>query len=467
MGAGGPIVSAELVSDEPQTVAYTVDPRFVWSNGESFSIADLEQRIDAGQSSSESWADGFHHIARTKVTNHAKTLRVVFGTHYASWANMFQGLEFHSTAPVCSLGTVSERPSLGPYLLESLNSHRAVLVANPQFRVRSQQFRTVVIEAGASAGSTQGRTVVDYRTDPSPTDLTWMASLPGRSGKISMSQNLLSLTFSSGSAAMRAPEIRTALSFAVDRWSILNTAIGDITQYTAPAASALLTQGQSGYPGVIAVAPYQVAGTTLEKVPTPPYVGSHESDCPVCARDALAQFLHVSAGDITSSQFRGNLRLGVVSGRLPIQVAEAVSRSWRELGFRTRIVTIATEVELSQALTEGQVDAGVTTPISGNAGRVGATWSGSRRRGSTDYGWRSTVCNQVAIAAESDFNATTATQKWLTCDREIAEKFWQRPLFAIPYSLQWTNTVLGVAPSNTLAGFIDQIPQWSSLQSAG
>jgi hypothetical protein len=130
-------------------------------------------------------------------------------------------------------------------------------------------------------------------------------------------------------------------------------------------------------------------------------------------------------------------------------------------------VTIATEVELSQALTEGQVDAGVTTTISGNAGRVGATWSGSRRRGSTDYGWRSTVCNQVAIAAESDFNATTATQKWLTCDREIAEKFWQRPLFAIPYSLQWTNTVLGVAPSNTLAGFIDQIPQWSSLQSAG
>jgi ABC-type transport system substrate-binding protein len=460
-------VSAELVSDSPQTVLYTIDRKFVWSNGERFSVDDLLERVRDGAVSRSPWADGFHHIASTKVGSHRKTLRIVFASHYASWANMFQGLEYRASAPACDLSEVAQRPSLGPYLLESLTTRRAVLVANPQFRVRSQQFRTVVIEAGTSPSGTNGRPIVDYRTDFSVDDLTWMASFPGRSGKISISQQLIGVTFSKTSRLTSSPEVRQALSLAIDRWATVNRVIGDYTQFTAPAASALITQGQAGYPGSVSSPPYVVASATTTTVPSPSMIGSHQYDCVSCAPEILARHLNVQVSSISSGVSRGTVRLGVVAGRAQIRVAQAVARGWRQLGFATRLIFVTSEVGLSQALTQGLLDAGVTTMSTSNAATTGAAWNGVRRVGSLDFGWRSARCDKAAVSAEADFNASTATQKWLVCDREIAEQFWQRPLFALPYSLQWTNTVVGVAPSNTLAGFVDQVPQWSSLQNAG
>ena len=467
MGAGGPIASAELVSDSPQTVLYTIDPKFVWSNGESFSVDDLLDRVRLGATSHAPWADGFHRIESATPGTNRKTLRIVFSTHYASWTNMFQGLEYRAAPRSCDIQSVAQRPSLGPYLLESLTQTRAVLAANPQFRIRSQQFRTVVVEAGLAPIATSGRPVVDYRSDFNVSDLTWMSSLPGRSGKISISQKLVAVTFSQGSSVTSAPDVRQALSLAIDRWSTINSVVGDFTQFTTPAASSLLTQGQSGYPGSVSKFPYLVADTTTTTVATPSIVGSHSFDCVSCARTVLAQHLGVAVGAVSSSNRRGVIRLGVVPGRLQLAAAQAVSRGWNELGLSTRIVLVPSEVGLSQALTQGHVDAGVTTISTSNAGRTGAMWSGPRRVGAVDFGWRNDRCNEASISAEADFNSTTSTQKWFACDREIAENFWQRPLFAVPYSLQWTNTVLGVAPSNTLAGFIDQVPQWSSLQNAG
>lgn len=465
VGAGGPISSAELVSDDPQTIVITIDPNFSWSNGIPFSVDDILARIDEARTSRAAWADGFHRIARVTVGHSNKSLTVVFSEPYASWPMMFQSIESRFAARSCDLMKVAGRPSLGPYLLESLTSTRAVLVANPQFRIRSQQFRTVVVTAGATPSSTVGRPIVDYRYSFSQMDLTWLASLPGRSGKIATSQNIAAVTFSPRSSVMSDASVRKVLSLSIDRYSLINQIFGSTTQSIFPAASSLLAQGQSGYPSTQGDFPFQVTATTST---TQPGVnikpGSHEFDCVACATNVTSASVTTSGHQLRWNGSRVSVRLAVGPSSVSAAVAARVVRDWSRIGVAVRLFAVASDRQASQAVAGGSVDAAVTTAPSGYVGSSGATWSGPRRPDTVDFGWRSAVCNSAASAAEADFNATTSLDEWSSCDRYIAAQYWQRPLASVPYVLQWTNTVVGVQPSNTTRGFINQIPLWSSLQ---
>ena len=464
-GAGGPIVSAELVSDDPQIVVVTIDPRYTWSNGSPFSVDDLIHRIHIGQTSSASWADGFHRIASYTVGNNRKSIRIVFATKYASWPNMFQGLEHVTTTTNCGLNSVAQRPSLGPYLLESLTPNQAVLVANPQFRVRTQQFRTVIVVAGQAPSATDGRPIVDYRYSFSPTDQTWLASLPGRSGKIQPSQRIVAVSFSPRSAVTQDIHIRKVLSLSIDRNRVINTIFGNVTQSLTPATSSLVAQGQSGYVASPSGAPFQVTATTSTTTPeTGKKGGSHAFECVSCARSVNSPTVGFSGGRL---KWRGSevvIHLVVGPSEAARRTAIQVANAWTGLGVLVRTTVVWSDRAASQAVASGAAEAAVTSTPTGFVGTSAASWYGPRRRDAVDFGWRSPVCEAAAAAAEQDFNATTGLQTWSRCDQEIATQFWQRPIASIPYLLQWTNTVVGVTASNTTRGFIDQIPLWSSLQ---
>lgn len=465
VGAGGPIASAELVSDDPQTVVLTIDPRYTWSNGVPFTVEDLIRRIEIGRSSHAVWADGFHRIAGYTVGPHRKSLNVVFAQKYASWPTMFQGIEQITTPSTCDIRQVAQRPSLGPYLLESMNSNRAVLVANPQFRVRSQQFRTIIVVTGQDASSTAGRPIVDYRYSFSSMDATWLASLTGRTGKIMPSQRIVAVTFSPNAFLTHDVAIRKVLSLAIDRNRAIHVAFGNTTQSLSPATSSFLAQGQSNYTPMTTGAPFLVTATTSTTVPSSASkAGSHDFECVSCAASVTSSTVSFSNGRL---RWRGSpvtVRLAVGPTESSRTVAQQIVFSWHRIGVSTRLIFVTSDRRASQAVSGGGVDAAVTSSPSGYVGTTGASWSGSRRSDTVDFGWRSDVCESVAAQAESDFNATTALATWTACDREIAAQYWQRPIVSVPYLLQWTNTVVGVVPSNTTRGFIDQLPLWSSLQ---
>lgn len=465
VGAGGPVVSAELVSDEPQTVVVTVDPRYTWSNGMPFTVEDLIRRIQIGQSSTAAWADGFHRIASYKIGTTRKTLRIVFAEKYASWPNMFQGLEQITTTANCNLADVAQRPSLGPYLLESLNSTQAVLVANPQFRIRAQQFRTVIVTAGQAPSATVGRPIVDYRYSFSGMDVTWLASLPGRSGKIAPSQRIVAVTFSPRSNVTQDASVREALSLSIDRYGLINSVFGSISQSISPSTSAFLAQGQTGYSVMAGSAPFQAAASTTTTVPiSGQRRGTHGFECVACGTDLSSSSVAFSNGVLLWQGAPITLRLASGPSEAAQKVAIQVAKTWQRIGVRTRIIPVNSDRSASQAVAGGVVDAAVTATPTGFIGSVATSWYGPRRRDTVDFGWRSPVCEAAAVSAERNFNATTALDSWAECDKEIASQYWQRPIVSLPYLLQWTNTVVGVTPSNTTRGFIDQIPLWSSLQ---
>ena len=465
VGAGGPIASAELISDEPQTIVVTIDPRFTWSNGAPFTVHDLINRIEFARTSRAAWADGFHRIESYSIGSHRKSLKLIFSQKYASWPTMFQGIE-QATAPLnCDITQVAQRPSLGPYLLESLNSDQAVLVANPQYRVRSQQFRTIIITAGQSPSATVGRPIVDYRYAFSQMDATWLASLPGRSGKISASQRVVAVTFSPRTAITQDIDVRKVLSLAIDRHQVINTVYGSITQSLSPATSSLLAQGQIGYVAKSIQAPFLVTATTSTTIANAANgSGSHGFECVSCASAVSSSTVSFSSGQLRWYGSGVTVRLAVGPSESSRLVSQRIANAWRRIGVSVQIIGVSSDRLASQAVAGGDVEAAVTSAATSHIGVTATSWYGPRRSDTVDFGWRSAVCDSSSTAAEANFNATTALEDWARCDDEIARQYWQRPIVSVPYLLQWTNTVVGVAPSNTTRGFIDQIPLWSSLQ---
>ena len=465
VGAGGPITSAELISDEPQTVVLTIDPRFTWSNGAPFTVQDLIHRIEFARTSRAVWADGFHRIESYSIGAHRKSLKLVFSQKYASWPTMFQGIEQVSAPLNCDISQVAQRPSLGPYLLESLNTDQAVLVANPQYRVRSQQFRTIIISAGQSPSETVGRPIVDYRYAFSQMDATWLASLPGRSGKISASQRVVAVTFSPRTPLTQDIDIRKVLSLAIDRHQVINTVFGSFTQALSPATSSLVAQGQIGYIPKTTQSPYLVAATTSTTIAdTTNGSGSHGFDCVSCASTVSSSKVTFSSGRLRWNGSGVTVRVAVGPAESSRLVSQRIASAWKQIGIAVQIIGVSSDRLASQAVAGGDVEAAVTSATTGHIGLTAASWYGSRRTDTVDFGWRNAVCDSSATAAEANFNASTALDDWARCDTEIARQYWQRPIVSAPYLLQWTNTVVGVAPSNTTRGFIDQIPLWSSLQ---
>ena len=93
--------SAEVVSLDPQTVVYKIDPRAVWSDGVPIDADDFAYAWDAqrggatdidGTPDSVASTLGYRDIESLTGSNGGKTVTVVFRTPFADWASLFDDL---------------------------------------------------------------------------------------------------------------------------------------------------------------------------------------------------------------------------------------------------------------------------------------------------------------------------------------------------------------------------------------
>jgi peptide/nickel transport system substrate-binding protein len=93
--------SAEVISLQPQTVVYQIDPRATWSdqvpiNAADFAYAWASQRGGAtdidGSPDSVASTLGYRDIASLTGSNSGKTVTVVFRTPFADWTSLFDDL---------------------------------------------------------------------------------------------------------------------------------------------------------------------------------------------------------------------------------------------------------------------------------------------------------------------------------------------------------------------------------------
>jgi len=230
--------SAEVVSLQPQTVVYQIDPRAVWSDGvpisaQDFAYAWQSQRGGAldvdGSPDSVSSTLGYRDIDSLTGSNGGKTVTVVFHTPFADWASLFDDLMPAHIAQTVGWNHGFDHfdPAVlvsgGPWQVVSwVPGSDIVLGRNPRWWGGAPTLDRIVVRAvtgDASLTSSLGSAQVQVAY-PSGFDQSFMAqvsSSPVLESEVGLGTSMLQLEFNVRHVPLNVATVRQGIAHAIDR----------------------------------------------------------------------------------------------------------------------------------------------------------------------------------------------------------------------------------------------------------
>ena len=459
-GQDGPISSAELTSLQPETVRYTISPNQTWSNSAPFTGHDLVNWWHRAKVLASVTSDGYRAIKTLSVSPNGLTVTAVFATPYADWNLLFRDVEAPGATRGCAIANLISRPSLGPYVVKSATTSRIVLNMNPSWPLDTNRFGRVVITDSQKLPATPHDIFADYSLAVNSGAILPLSSRPTLVSRISSSSNIEEMTFAPAEPNVNRLVVRQALSWAIQRQSMIDTLFGAVTFSPSVAASAIYSQGQSQYPGTAGSNPTgQGTTTTILGGPT-----AGVSDCVTCAIDTLREsgFQRTSSGWLNSTGTLLTIRLAVGPSALNRSVAALVKKNWASIGVTATLIHEASETDAARATATSNADAAIFSRPTMTAPSFSArSWAGPAYPNTYPSGDRSTTVTSLFQQASSIFNPVTASATWLRLDQAVLSDYWVRPLFTAPSLVVWSSSLATVQSSFTVTGFVDQLPTWS------
>jgi len=453
-GEGGAIVSAELVSLHPETVVYSVNPTMRWSNGRAFSVGDLIEWWRSARRIDSVNGDGYRAIAAMKVNKTRTSVTATFSSDFADWNLLFRDVEQSGTSTSCAIDQLTTQPSLGPYLVRSATTQRIVLIANPQWTINYNRFHQVIITASRDLPTSGAKYFVMYDPVATKSLVEGLAAHPRYLGQFGNSSDLVEITFSPHATLTSERTLRVALSWLLDRRSILDQLFGTFTFTPGVPTSALLTQGQTDYP---------LARTTPVPSATNSALVDPSQDCRPCAVALLRQagYVDTTSGWRSASGAALRVDLAVGPSVLDEQTAQLVARQWRTQGIEVTQHMAPTDAAAADMAARGDVDAAIFDRPTGTTAWLSArSWDQTPYIDSYPSGFRSVATDLLFSQAQRTFNPATATLIWLKMDHLLLSDFWVRPLYTVPSLTEWSGPVANVVQSLSLSGLVDQVSNW-------
>ena len=260
--------SAEVVSLQPQTVVYQIDPRAVWSDGVPISAADFTyawQSQKGGAVDVDGTPDsvvstlGYRDIDSLTASNGGKTVTVVFHTPFADWASLFDDLLPAHIAEVVGWNHGFDRfnPAVlvsgGPWQVVSwVPGSEIVLGRNPRWWGSPPTLDRIVVRAvsGDSALASAlggGQVQVAY---PSGFDQSLMAqasSSPVLQSQVQLGTTMLQLEFNVRRAPLNVATVRQGIAHAIDRAALVESVGQPEDESVWEDNHHLFANGQPGY----------------------------------------------------------------------------------------------------------------------------------------------------------------------------------------------------------------------------
>jgi len=465
VGEGGAIASAELTSLSPETVVYTIAAHQLWSNGLTFNGSDLVSWWQRARSLPSVTSDGYRDIQSLSVGSDGLTVTAVFATAYADWNLLFRDVEARGTTPGCGLANLVRRPSLGPYRVVSASANRVVLVMNPRWRQNASRFGHVILVTSGSVPAGSSTLFANYSLVVSRPVLETLSARPSVASRLGSSSNIEVISFAPSRPLTRSINMRKALSWSINRQSLINRLWGSITFSPSVAASILFSQGQSAYPGAQGGVP--TTSTTITSTTSPESNGL--ADCLTCAYAELNDLGFHRSGHHWLNATRKRLTLRVITGPSEIDrtTTAAVVKQWAAAGISATVVHDASDVSAAEASATNYADVAIFAKPTVTTPSVAArSWSGPAFADSYLSGFRSAPVTTLFDNAISNFNSAAATTTWLQMDQAVLRNFWVRPLYTAPSIVEWSNLLEGVTPSLSIPGFLDEVAGWNTAPPA-
>ncbi len=237
--------SAEVVSVNPQTVVYQIDPRATWSDGVPLSADDFvyawqSQRGGAtdvdGTPDSVASTLGYRDITSVTGSNDGRTVTVVFRLPFTDWASLFDDMVPAHVADTVGWNHGFDRfdaavlVSAGPWLVQSWqHGVQIVLVRNPHWWASPARLDRVVMRAvpGSDALTSalgSGQVQVAYPASFDASFLAQVSSSASLQTQAQLGTRMLQLEFNVRHAPLDSVAVRQGVAHAVDRAAIATMA---------------------------------------------------------------------------------------------------------------------------------------------------------------------------------------------------------------------------------------------------
>jgi peptide/nickel transport system substrate-binding protein len=458
-GEGGAVTSAELTSLSPETVRYTIGAHQLWSDGTPFTGQDLVSWWQRAKTLASVTSDGYRAIASLTVSSTHLSVTAVFAKPYADWDLLFRDMDEPGSPLTCSLSNLLNRASLGPYEVTGATANRVVLVMNPDWLGDPNRFGRIVITDTQQYPKSAAEAYGDYTLSLSAAALVALSNHPTLATRIGSSSNIEELTFSPQSSLTQQLFIRQALSWSIERQTLINKEFGAVTFSPSVAASSIYSQGQNQYPGGSGTNP---VGQTTTTTTTPTLGGL--ADCVSCAASILKEngYVKSAKGWLSDAGTALVVHLAIGPSDLDESVAQVVTSDWASVGVKTRVEVEPSEVAAATASASGKADVALfARPTTTTPAYAARSWAGPAYPDSYPSGVRIPEATTLFDEASTIFNPVTASSTWLKLDQVVMTDYWVRPLFTAPTLVVWTNTLTPVQTSFTLPGLVDQVPSWS------
>ena len=241
------VESAELVSTEPQTAVYKINPKAVWSDGVPVTAADFIYNWQAGRPGGLD-IDGSplqagvssSPIMSVTGSEDGRTVTAVFGERYAPWKSGFTPFNFLVPAHIAKRvgwNTGFDRfdpaviVSSGPLRIESYNPGRDLtLVRNERYAGVPANLDRIVLRFTSDAewtpGFRNGELDLLNIFDPSDDILAQVKTMPNAVSRVipGLAQSYVGFNFRNELLAV--PDVRKAIALSIDRRAVTERAVG-------------------------------------------------------------------------------------------------------------------------------------------------------------------------------------------------------------------------------------------------
>jgi peptide/nickel transport system substrate-binding protein len=254
---------AQLVSNNPQTIVYSIDPHAHWSDGVPITATDfiynwkMQLAVGATLPASDPLR-GYQDIASITAQNTGKTVTVVFTQPFADWQSLFTNLvPAHIAKDLAGWNTyfatsdARRMLSGGPFLIQSIDpGHDLVLVRNSSYWGPRPGLREIVFRVESSTAATLqalAKGTIDMASLlPSPQVTNTVLASSDLVESTQPGPDLWQLDFNLADASVANVAVRQAIALAVDRHQIVSDTVGLLTPFNNVASNHLFPYGYQG-----------------------------------------------------------------------------------------------------------------------------------------------------------------------------------------------------------------------------
>lgn len=253
--------SVELTSDDPQVVEIKLNPKAVWEDGTSITVADYEATWKALNGTNTEYqvvsTTGWDQIASVEQGSDEFDVKITFSSVFADWQSLFGGTVLPAAIandPVAfNTGyTAKAMPSYGPYVISNIDQTGQVvtLMPNPVWWGAKPKLDTILFKVVSQAqqGSSFANKEIDALYISANADL--YATAQSRDDAEIQATNGLTwthVTMNAKEGPLSDVNVRKAVASVVNREQISSAANTPVDVPAVTQGDYIFMNGQEGY----------------------------------------------------------------------------------------------------------------------------------------------------------------------------------------------------------------------------